>query len=355
MISPVFIVVILIGAAAILRFIGFAEPVGAILGAFAALVLAKPFDVDAFAGVADFTRIDTSYAVIPLLTVANSLLAGCYPAPRPNRPLGWYAPGDPAFIGALFVATVLAAGAFQVTVSGLVSRSLLAGLVLWLAMTGTSGLITRKSGKAGIDGVQRPTGYGLFLLPVIVFLPLSELAAGMITPLEAFAFFAALIAVFRLTIWKGRRIAAFGIDLLRGIADGAWIVLVVFAGQVASDALSVSGLEQTTLALPPLISMVIFAITVLMLGAMLGSTFGALLAAAIFGRLLENAGVGHDTSALVLAVTLMVSYARPPLALHLPSPPYDFTAEGTAPAELGALAAGVIAVVAFSALVGLKS
>ena len=94
----------------------------------------------------------------------------------------------------------------------------------------------------------------------------------------------------------------YGTDVLRGIADGAWIVLVAFAARMASFALAFSGSGSSTLALPPMGLMALFAIAVLMLGVIVGPTYGALLAAAIFAPLLTTAGVPHDSCALVFSL-----------------------------------------------------
>ena len=173
------------------------------------------------------------------------------------------------------------------------------------------------------------------------------------TPSEAFTILSLPIAaVFRLVagLMQGRRMAGYGTDLLRGIADGAWIVLVAFAARMASFALAFSGSGSSTLALPPMGLMGLFAIAVLMLGVIVGPTYGALLAAAIFAPLLTTAGVPHISCALVFSLALPLRYARPSFGMSLLSPTPGVLARQVSAAEVGAIAVGVVILVVVSSV-----
>jgi hypothetical protein len=87
----------------------------------------------------------------------------------------------------------------------------------------------------------------------------------------------------------------------------------------------------------------------MMLGIVVGPTFGALLAATIFAPVLKSAGVPAATCALVLGSALMLGYARPSFGLRLLSPAFGGPARQISGSEAGAMAAGVAIVLAFSA------
>jgi hypothetical protein len=349
------ILLVLIGAPALLRFFGFAEPSAAILGVLAAICFVMPLDVTQITSVLDFGRIGSEYMVIVVLTVIASLLAGCHAAPRANRPLGWHAQGDAGFIGALLVAIVLGANAFEVAIVNILIAALVIGVALWLAMAGAGALIGRGSSAAvPVASMPKRIGIGISAVVLISYLSVPAVLFGILTPSEAFTFFSLPIAVvFRLVagLTQGRRMAGYGTDVLRGIADGAWIVLVVFAARTASFTLAFSGSGSPTLALSPMGLMAIFAIAVLALGVIVGPTYGALLAAAIFAPLLTTAGVPHDSCALVFSLTLMLGYASPSFGLSLLSPTPSALARQLSAAEVGAIAVGVVIVVGVSAVI----
>src|SRR5262249_54238638 len=170
MASPTIILLVLIGVPALLRFVGFAEPTAAILGALAALCLVTGFDSNVLVGVLDFGRISFIYLLIPVLAVIASLLAGCHDAPRANRPLGWYAQGDAAFVGALLVAIVLAALAFEVSITNVLGIALLIGVVVWLAMAGAGALLGRgpRATPPPVASLPKRIGIGLLAVAVVV-------------------------------------------------------------------------------------------------------------------------------------------------------------------------------------------
>ncbi len=345
----------MIGAPALLRFFGFAEPSAAILGALVAICFVMPLDVTLLTSVLDFGRIGSEYLVIVVLTVIASLLAGCHAAPRANRPLGWYAQGDAGFIGALLVAIVLGANAFEVAIVNILIAALVIGVALWLAMAGAGALIGRGSNAAvPVASMPKRIGIGILAVVLISYPSVPSVLLGIMTPSEAFTFFSLpIVVVFRLVagLVQGRRMAGFGTDVLRGIADGAWIVLVAFVARTASFTIAFSGPGSPTLALSPMGLMAIFAIAVLALGVIVGPTYGALLAAAIFAPLLTTAGVPHDSCALVFSLTLMLGYASPSFGLSLLSPTPGALARQISTAEVGALAVGVVIVVAVSAII----
>jgi hypothetical protein len=354
MTSHAMILAILIGVPALLRFIGFAEPLAAIVGALAAFCLAMPLAPRELVGLLDFSRTDPNDAVILVLAVIASLLAGCHAAPRPDRPLGWYAPGDAAVVGTLLVAIVLGARAFEVSF-GIVSAGLAIGVVSWLAMAGVGALLPGRGSNAAAQVASTPKRIGIALLALVLICSQSVPAVllGLLTPLEAFALFSLPVAlVFRLVagLIQGRRLAGYGCDLLRGIADGAWIVLAMFAARIATTALTVSGPGDFTLALSPMWLLPIFAGAIMVLGIIVGPTYGALLAAAIFAPVLKAAGVPAATSALVLGSALMLAFARPSLGFGLLSPAFGGPARQTSGSEAGAMAAGVAIVLVFSAV-----
>ena len=221
----------MIGAPALLRFFGFAEPSAAILGALAAICFAMPLDVAQITSVLDFGRIGSEYSIIFVLTVIASLLAGCNAAPRANRPLGWYAQGDAGFIGALLVAIVLGANSFGVAIVNILIAALVIGVALWLAMTGAGALIGRGSSAAvPVASMWKRIGIGILAVVLIIYPSVPAVLVGIMTPSEAFTFFSLPIAaVLRLVtgLMQGRRMAGYGTDVLRGIADGAWRLQVL--------------------------------------------------------------------------------------------------------------------------------
>jgi len=280
-------------------------------------------------------------------------LAGCHVAPRADRPLGWYAPGDAAFVGALLVAVVLSAYAFEVAVTNALI-ALVIGAALWLAMAGAGTLIGRGS-SATLPAASLPNRLAIGLLAIvsISFPSVPAVLLGIVTPSEAFTFFglpAALVIRLAAGLMQDRRIAGYGTDVLRGIADGAWIVLVAFAAGTASLVLRIAGLGSATLALSPAWLMTLFAIAVLVLGVVVGPTYGALLAAAIAAPFLTAAGVPPDACALVTALMLTLGYAMPSFGLSLLSPARGPLARRVSAAELGAIAVGVVIVVGVSAV-----
>ncbi len=349
------ILLVLISVPALLRFFGFAEPSAAILGALAAICFVMPLDVTQLTSVLDFGRIGSEYMVIVVLTVIASLLAGCHAAPRTNRPLGWYAQGDAGFIGALLVAIVLGANAFEVAIFNILIAALVIGVALGLAMAGAGALIGRgSSAVVPVASTPKRIGIGILAVVLISYPSIPAVLFGIMTPSEAFTFFSLPIAiVFRLIacLMQGRRMAGYGTDVLRGIADGAWIVLVAFAARTASFTIAFAGSGTPTLALPAMGLITIFAIAVLALGFIIGPTYGALLAAAIFAPLLTAAGVPHDTCALVFSLTLMLGYASPSFGLSLLSPTPGAFARQISAAEVGAMAVGVVIVVGVSAVI----
>lgn len=340
---------------ALLRFFGFAEPSAAILGALAAICLVMPLDVTQLTSVLDFGRIGTEYLVIVVLSVIASLLAGCHSAPRANRPLAWYAQGDAGFIGALLVAIVLGANAFEVAIVNVLIAALVIGVALWLAMAGAGVLIGRGwSAAVPVASIPKRIGIGILAVVLISYPSVPAMLFGIMTPYEAFTFFSLPIAiVICLVVGKmqGRRMAGYGTDVLRGIADGAWIVLVAFAARAASFAFAFAGPGSPTLALSPTGTTVIFAIAVLALGVIVGPTYGALLAATIFAPLLNTAGVPHESCALVFSLTLMLGYAMPSFGLSVLSPTPGALARQLSAAEVGVIAVGVVIVVGVSAVI----
>jgi hypothetical protein len=345
----------LIGAPALLRFFGFAEPSAAILGVLAVICFVMPLDVTQITSVLDFGRTGSEYMVIVVLTVIASLPAGCNPAPRANRPLGWYAQGDAGFIGALLVAIVLGANAFGVAIVNILIAALVIGVALWIAMAGAGALIGRGSSAAApVASMPKRIGVGILAVVLIIYPSVPAVLFGILTPSEAFTFFSLpIVMVFRLVagLTQGRRMAGYGTDVLRGIADGAWIVLAAFAARMASFTLAFSGLGSLTLALSPMGLMAIFAIAVLALGVIVGPTYGALLAAAIFAPLLTTAGMPHGSCALVFSLTLMLGYASPSFGLSLLSPTPSSLARQVSAAEVGAITVGVVIVVGVSAVI----
>jgi hypothetical protein len=345
----------LIGVPALLRFFGFAEPSAAILGALAAICIVMPLDVTQLTSVLDFGRIGTEYLVIVVLSVIASLLAGCHSAPRANRPLAWYAQGDAGFIGALLVATVLGANAFEVAIVNVLIAAFVIGVALWLAMAGAGVLIGRGwSAAVPVASISKRIGIGILAVVLISYPSVPAMLFGIMTPYEAFTFFSLPIAiVICLVVGKmqGRRMAGYGTDVLRGIADGAWIVLVAFAARAASFAFAFAGPGSPTLALSPTGTTVIFAIAVLVLGVIVGPTYGALLAATIFAPLLNTTGVPHESCALVFSLTLMLGYAMPSFGLSLLSPTPGALARQLSAAEVGVIAVGVVIVVGVSAVI----
>jgi hypothetical protein len=346
---------ILIGVPAALRFVGFGEPLAAIVGALAALCLAMPLGPSDLANLLDFSRTDPNDAVILVLAVVASLLAGCHAASRPNRPLGWYAPGDAAVVGTLLVAFVLGARAFEVSVAAVVSAGLAIGVVAWLAMAGVGALLPGRGSNATAPMASTPKRVGIALLALVLICSQSVPAVllGLLTPLEAFTLFSLPVAlVFRLVagLIQGRRLAGYGSDLLRGIADGAWIVLAMFAARIATTALTVAGPGDLGLTLSPMPLMAVFAGAIMVLGLIVGPTYGALLAAAIFAPVLKAAGVPAATSALVLGSALTLAFARPSFGFGLLSPAFGGPARQVSGSEAGAIAAGVAIVLVFSAV-----
>src|SRR5262249_52688100 len=216
------ILLVLIGVPTLLRFFGFAEPIAAILGALAALCLVTRFDLTMLVGVLDFNRIDSMYLVIVVLAVIASLMAGCHVAPRPNRPLGWYSRGDAGFIGALLVAMILAAHAFQVAVTNVLVTALTIGVALWLAMAGAGALLGRGSNTPPpVVSLAKRIAIGFLAVVLIAFPVVLAMLSGLMTPTEAFAFLSLPVAlVFRLVagLIQDRGIAGYGTDLFPGIA-----------------------------------------------------------------------------------------------------------------------------------------
>ena len=352
MMTATVVLPVLIGVPMLLRFVGFAEPIAAILGAIAALCLVTSFDTNTLLGVLDFNRIDYIYLTIMVLTVIAALLAGCHPAPRANRPLGWYARGDAAFIGALLVATVLAGLSFQVSIASMMVTALTIGVALWLGMAGAGALLGRGS-KTPPPVVSLPQRFGIGLLAVgLIALPsIWMMLLGLMIPSEAFAFLglpAALTLRLVVGLTQGRGIAGVGTDLLRGIADGAWIILTAFAAQVAGFAYTMSGAASTAVALSPMWLMPALAIAVLALGVIVGPTYGAVLAVLVAAPLAAMAGVPPDGCALVVAVALMLGYARPVFGLSLLSPASGAAAQRPA-AEVATMAVGAVIVVVVAA------
>jgi hypothetical protein len=298
--------------------------VAAILAAAAALSVVLPRG--AWGEVLDFVRVDGDNSDILVLTVIGALVAGSQPAPRSHRPLGWYAPGDAAFVGALLVAIVLGGRSFEASISQGMGTGLTIGVVLWLVMTGVGALFGRRSVAADAGPAAMKTfGIGLFAIASIGFMAVPAITLGIMTMPEAFIFFGLPAAlIFRLVVGliAGRGIAGYGLDLLRGVADGAWIVVVVFAAQMASIAVTMVGAGMPAVALPPVIATVALAAAILLLGILAGPTFGALLAAPLFMPLLKMAGVSPRAAALVLVPALMLSYARPALDLSLLAPAF---------------------------------
>jgi hypothetical protein len=353
MISVTVVLLLLIGVPALLRFFGFAEPVAAILGALAALCLVMPLELTQLATVLDFGRLGSENLIILVAAMIASLLAGCHAAPRPDRPLGWYAAGDAGFIGALLAAVVLSAYAFEVAVSSVMFAALVIGTALWLAMAGAGALIgPRSSAPPPVAPTSHRLGIGIFAIVLISCLSIPAILLGIMTPSEAFTFFGLPTAlVFRLVagMTQGRRLAGYGTDVLRGIADGAWIVLVAYAARAAWFALKFAGLgSEASLALSPMWLMPLFAIAVLVLGIVVGPTYGALLAVAISAPVLTAAGVPQDACALVAALMLTLGYAMPSVSLLSPRGPL---ARPASPAALAAMAVGVVIVVGVSAAI----
>ena len=356
--SQAVILVILIGVPTLLRVAGFAEPVAAIVAAAAALWIVAP----PRAGLADpidFARIiDETLIVVVVAAVIGALVAGCQSAPRPRHPLGWYAAGDAAFIGALLVAVVLGAISFATSVAAGLTAALLIGTVLWLVTTGVGALVGRARAAKEAPSALRALGIGLFALASIGFLVVPAISLGVLTPSEAFTFFGLPIAlIFRLVVALilERGIAGYGIDLLRGVADAAWIVLAVLAAGIAALALRLAGGDAALPALPPVTAAIAFAAAILLLGVLVGATYGALLAAAIFAPLLTAADVPAGTSALIFLPALMLSYARPTLGLTLLAPAFGGAARRISAAEAAAIAAGVVVVFAVAAFMAASS
>lgn len=353
MITATVVLLILIGVPTLLRFFGFAEPIAAILGALAAACLVTSFDFNILAGVLDFNRIDYSYLAIMVLSVIASLLAGCHAAPRTNRPLSWYAQGDAAFIGALLVAIVLAAYALQVSIVNVTVGALAIGVALWLVMAGAGALLARRSRTPPpVVSLPQRLGIGFLAVGLIVLPSVWAMLLGLMTPSEAFAFLGLPAALtFRLAVGftQGRGIAGFGSDVLRGIADGAWVILTAFAAQVASFAYVMSGPTSSALPLSVWLTPA-FAIAVLALGCIVGPTYGALLAIVVSAPLLTAAGMPPDSCALVAGLALMLGYARPAFGLSLLSPAPGASARRLPAADdVGVLAVGAVIVVGVAA------
>jgi TRAP-type C4-dicarboxylate transport system permease large subunit len=337
------LLVLLVAGIAVLRFAGFAEPIAALIVVAILAVGVAPANLAQVAVFTfDFTRI-VAFPVqsVVVAAIIAALLAGCHSAPRPARPLGWYGPGDASFFGVLPAAAVIVGSAFNASVTATLMSVVLAAVAVWLAMLGVGALARRAGKTAPAPSISQPLGFGALGLVLVLFPALAMMAAGLFTPTEALTFLSLPLAlVLRLarafeledrptagSVQHGG-IRGIGLDLLRGLADAAWIAFAMFAahtatvviafvardpGQVLAAALGVS-------AMSPVTAMLTIAVMVLILGVLMGPTVGAYSAAPIAVSFAKMAGVSDAAPAIVATLALVVSYARPSLGLSLLSP-----------------------------------
>ena len=328
------VLILLVGGIAMLRFVGFAEPIAAlIVAAILVVILIGPSNPN-IVGLFNINilRVDiyVGQAVLVAAIIA-SLLAGCHDAPRPVRPLGWYAPGDAGFFGVFPAAAVIAGIAFGQSILTILMSLVIIGLAVWLVMAVVGALLSLwdKTGKA--PSVWPALGVGALGFVLVLSPALSAMALGILTSSEALTFLSlpsALVVRLVVGLVQGRGIGGIGPDLLRGVADGAWIVFAMFAAAAVTMVIGFSGSDPGRAmaeavgvnAMSPVAAMVTIAAMVLILGMLIGSTVGAFIAAPIAASLAAMAGVSGAAPALVVALALLFSYARPSLELTLLSP-----------------------------------
>ena len=335
------LLVLLVCGIAVLRFVGFAEPIAALI-VTAILAVGVIANVDQVAFFFDFTRV-ASYAGQAALVAAviAALLAGCHAAPRPARPLGWYGPGDASFFGVIPAAAVIVGIAFSESVLKILMSLVLPALAVWLAMAGAGALVRHTRKTTQVPSLWPPLGFGALGLVLVLSPALMAMAAGLLTPTEALTFLslplALVLRLARAFELEDRRAAGsaehggirgIGLDLLRGLADGAWIVFAMFAAHAVTVAIAVTTPDAGRVlatavgisAMSPVTAMLTIAAMVLILGVLMGPTVGAYSAAPIAAGFATMAGVSGAAPAIVATLALVVSYARPSFGLNLLSP-----------------------------------
>lgn len=348
---------ILFALATALRFLGFAEPLAGMTAAliFSTAIGLPPFDVLSIAAATARGGLDSYLAICVVAgAVIAGLLAGCNPGiRRPRRPLGWFAPGDPAFVGTLLAVAAMFAGLLEISLGRLLAAVLPCGAVVLLATAGIGELLrAQRPADVRPSDERRAAGLGLLAIAAVGGPILLLVASGLATPTEAFVAAGVPAALgFRLIVsaFDDRGPVGLERDLLRGIADAAWVVMTLFAVSLAGRVIVSAGVPVTK-DLPPLLIAILAAAAMLLLGFAAGSTFGTLLAGVLLFPTAQGAGIDFTALATIATLAATTAFARPSLGIGLLSWGRPRSRGGTPVEAVAAFAGGALVSVAAAVL-----
>jgi hypothetical protein len=314
---------IVIALILLLRWLGFAEPLAALIAAIAALLFAGlTIDKTALFAAATAPRIfDYVTLGIPLITVATALLGGLVPdTQQPRRPLGWSAAGDIRYFGIYLAICLLAAAQFQNSIFQIVSSTILFAILLFAVALVANVVVS------GRNAFSAQKLFGSLAILVFLLVPTAvPILFGLFTPTEAICIvFLPTSILLRVGFDLANQRGFSGIleDMIRGATDGAWILLTFFGATLVIYGLRLQGPLASVdwlQSFPPAQFLAIYAAFTILCCSALGTTLGFLIAYAFFFPPFREAGLQSETIALIAVLCLLASLAKPELGLKLES------------------------------------